>query len=280
MAPRSALSDFRNAVPRASHNRDLVSSPVVSGGLIAVPFCGKAIDNGRPVRFRIVHSIVAGRSRRNLAIRMIGSGTWIRCREAGTLEFARLQSGARVRLSYPAQLRIRLRPLDCMNLIDYNGDGRWSREAILSRYARYATELGIEARDLTPLEHTERGRHWVYPVMERVIAGIEAGDPACIRIGIEFIEEDKGFPFGRVLKSNTARALRRARLTNDQCSRIRRRVVGMLRAGYVPREFQDYAKLVKKIGIDASDLLDVPGTNERVVRFWSYLKAAARGSAD
>ena len=50
-----------------------------------------------------------------------------------------------------------------MNLIDYNGEGRWSREAILDRYARYAAELGIAHRDLSPLEHNERGRHWVYP---------------------------------------------------------------------------------------------------------------------
>ena len=40
--------------------------------------------------------------------------------------------------------------------------------------------------------------------MMKVIEGIEAGDLACVRLGIEFIEEDAKFPFGKTLKSNAA----------------------------------------------------------------------------
>lgn len=40
--------------------------------------------------------------------------------------------------------------------------------------------------------------------MHEVIEAIGAGDLACIRIGIEFMEEDVKFPFGKILKSNTA----------------------------------------------------------------------------
>ena len=153
-----------------------------------------------------------------------------------------------------------------MNLIDYNGEGRWSREAILTRYARYAAELGIVRRDLSPHEHKEGGRHWVYPVMQKVIEGINADDPACVRLGIEFIEEDGKFRFGKILKSNTARALRRASLSDEHCERIRRRMFGMLRAGHVPHEFREYAKLAKKIGFDADDLAGVSGTSPRVAQ--------------
>jgi hypothetical protein len=163
-----------------------------------------------------------------------------------------------------------------MDVIDYNGDGPWSREAILDRYARYAAELGVVGRDLSPLEQKEQGRHWVYPVMEKVIEGIDAGDPACVRLGIEFIEEDARFAFGKILKSNTARALRRATLSDEQRERIRRRVFSMLRAGHVPHEFREYAKLAKKIGFDAAELGDVAGTSPRVSRFRLYLLAAAR----
>jgi hypothetical protein len=163
-----------------------------------------------------------------------------------------------------------------MELIDFNGNGRWTREAIIDRYRRFAAEAGVSPRDLSPMEHTERDRHWVYPVMHKVIEGIEAGDPACIRIGIEFIEEDAKFMFGRILKSNTARALRRAPLSEEQRQRIRRRVLGMLRAGKVPHEFREYAKLVKKIGLTAADIGEVPGTSQRVARFRTYLLAAAR----
>jgi hypothetical protein len=163
-----------------------------------------------------------------------------------------------------------------MDVIDYNGEGCWSRGEILARYARYAAEMGIVARDLSPMEHSERGRNWVYPVMDKVIEGIEAGDLACVRLGIEFIEEDAKFPFGKRLKSNAARALRRASLSDEQKQRIRRRVFGLLRAGHIPHEYREYAKLVRKIGFDASEVPEVDASNSYVARFRSYFEVAAR----
>lgn len=133
---------------------------------------------------------------------------------------------------------------------DYNGEGRWSRAGILERYRASCRDLRVApALDLAPRETTEGEVRWVYPVMERVIEGIEAGDPACIALGLDFIHEDGHFPFGKVLKSNTARALRRARLTQGQVERVRRRVLGMLLVGHVPREFKEYAKLLRKVGL-------------------------------
>jgi hypothetical protein len=162
-----------------------------------------------------------------------------------------------------------------MDVIDYNCEGCWSRAEILARYARYAAEMGIVARDLSPMEHSEEGRQRVYPVMEKVIEGIKACDPACVRLGIEFIEEDRKFPFGKTLKSNAARALRRASLW-EQKQRIRRRVFGLLRAGHIPHEYREYAKLVRTIGFDASDVPDVDASNPYVARFRAYFEMAAR----
>jgi hypothetical protein len=137
-----------------------------------------------------------------------------------------------------------------MSVIDYNGVGFWSADEILRRYAEYAKKYQIDApRDLRPRVHSEGDKSWIYPVMDHVIEGIEAGDVACVEIGVEFIEEDQTFPFGRTLKSNTARALRRAPLTEEQKERIRKRVVAMLIAGYLPREYVQYAKLARKIGL-------------------------------
>jgi hypothetical protein len=163
-----------------------------------------------------------------------------------------------------------------MEVIDYNGEGRWAREAILLRYEAYAAQLRISRRDISPAEHSERGRRWVYPVMTKVIEGIAAGDEACVRIGIEFIEEDCTFPFGKILKSNTARALRRASLTDEQKQRVRRRVFGMLRAGHVPHEYREYARLVRKLGFDASEVPDGDRSDPFVMRFRSYFEGAAR----
>lgn len=162
-----------------------------------------------------------------------------------------------------------------METIDYNGEGKWSRDEILARYARYAAKAGIVARDLSPLESERPGRRWVYPVMERVIEGIEAGDAACVRIGVEFIEEDARFPFGKTLKSNAARALRRAVLTEELQHRVRRRVFGMLRAGLVPHEYREYAKLARRIGFTSADIPDVDSEDPYVSRFLRYFASVA-----
>jgi hypothetical protein len=78
---------------------------------------------------------------------------------------------------------------------------------------------------------------------------MKQGELAAAEIGIELIEEDGGFAFGRILKSNTARALIRCDLTEAQRERIRKRVVGMLRRGFMPGEFRDYARPLRRIGL-------------------------------
>lgn len=166
-----------------------------------------------------------------------------------------------------------------MKVIDYNGTGRWTLDAIRERYAEHARRFRVRApTDLKPREHSDGVARWVYPVMEQVIAGIEAGDPACVELGVEFIEEDQKFPFGRILKSNTARALRRASLDAGQVERIRARVIGMLVAGHVAREFREYSKLLRKVGLGSRwnsvrERLD--HSNPYVMRFYDYLNDAA-----
>lgn len=166
-----------------------------------------------------------------------------------------------------------------MTVIDYNGTGFWSVGEVLNRYATYVKKYDIATpRDLTPTTHTENNKRWTYPVMDRVIEGIEHGDLACAEIGIEFIEEDASFAFGQILKSNTARALRRIALTDSQKERISKRVIGMLRAGYLPREYRQYAKLLRKIGLGIAliDLKDeLPVDNPWVQRYYTYFEQHA-----
>ena len=135
-----------------------------------------------------------------------------------------------------------------MKEIDYNGKGLWSVDAVLKRYTEYTRVFDInEPRDLTPFAHSTPECKWIYPVMDRVIEGIEEGDLGCAELGIEFIQTNDSFPFGKIIKSNVARALRRTTLTEAQKERIRRRVVEMLETGYLPREFRQYAKLARKV---------------------------------
>ncbi len=137
-----------------------------------------------------------------------------------------------------------------MEVRDQNGEGRWSADQIVGRYRRWAAKLGVsQPRDLSPRVYESGGVSWVAPVMERVIEGIEAQDVACAQIGVEFMEEDQGFVFGAILKSNAARALRRFQhLTDEQIDRIRRRVATMYATGIVPREFAQYLRLIRRVG--------------------------------
>jgi hypothetical protein len=166
-----------------------------------------------------------------------------------------------------------------MKVRDYNGEGKWSKDEIIRRYSQYCRELKVRNPiDLSPEEYVEGDVKWTYPVMYKVIAGIEQGDAACRRIGIEFIEEDGKFTFGKILKSNTARALRRSELTTEEQERIRRRLVSMLIEGYVPHEYKQYARLLKKIGIgDYWDAVEsgINRSNEYVMKYYDYLKDAA-----
>jgi len=139
-----------------------------------------------------------------------------------------------------------------MKTLDYNGIDFWSVDAILKRYEAYSKRFKVSSRvDIQPFIRTDGEIRRIYPVMEKVIEGIEKNDPACIEIGIEFIEESRSFPFGKIFKYNTARALRHASasLTETQKERIRKRVAEMLCTGYLPREFRQYAKLARTIGL-------------------------------
>ena len=165
-----------------------------------------------------------------------------------------------------------------MKIIDYNGEERWSKESIIDRYSRYCRELKVQnPLDLSPVEHTDGETKWIYPVMDKVIEGIERGDAACKCLGIEFIEEDRKFTFGKILKSNTARALRRSDLGPEEQDRIRRRLIDMLLAGNVPHEYKQYSKLLKRIGLgpfrDEIEL-GVDRANQFVMRYYDYLTAA------
>ncbi len=163
-------------------------------------------------------------------------------------------------------------------LRNYNGEGRWSIESVQDRYREYCAALHVELpRLLTPRDHTEGDVRWIYPIMDEVIEGIDESDPACIALGVDFVEEDARFPFGARLKSNIARALRRAHLTEPQKVRLRERIATMLVSGLVPHEMREYAKLLRTVGVGEQwPRLEqaIPRDNRYAMRFYKVLRAA------
>lgn len=151
-----------------------------------------------------------------------------------------------------------------MTTTDYNGIGRWSAEAIIDRYRASIPPDRTPAR-ITPKMHREGERIWVYPVMDQIIELVRQDDPAAIRIAIEFISEDMGFRFGAILKSNAARRLRQhaSALTRTDRARIRDRVVSMILTGIVPREYKEYARLLRAIDTDWSFVSQIRPKNRQ-----------------
>lgn len=143
---------------------------------------------------------------------------------------------------------------------DYNGVGDWSLVGIQKRYRDLARRLRQPVLDLMPKETVQGDVRWIYPLMDEVVVGIKRGDAACVELGVQFIESGPAQPFGKSLHSNTARALRRAVLTPEQVDRLRARILRMLTRSEVPREYSDYAKLVRRVGLGD----DWPRTREAV----------------
>jgi hypothetical protein len=162
-----------------------------------------------------------------------------------------------------------------MQVSDFNGTGRWSVQAVQKRYQEHVRQFHVkEPIDLQPFLSTAQGL-LPYPIMFSVIQGIEQGDLTSIELGVEFIQEDQLFPFGKILKSKTARALRHAELTEGQQDRVRKRVIEMLVAGHIPREYKEYARLVRKFGLGswlakAESKLDL--TKPYVRRYYDYFR--------
>ena len=163
-----------------------------------------------------------------------------------------------------------------MEVRDYNGTGNWSLVGIQKQYRDLAKRLGQPVVDLKPREHVQRGVRWIYPMMEEVVAGINGGDQACIELGVRFIESGPPQPFGKSLHSNTARSLRRAALKPEQIARLRAHILGMLTQSKVPREYSDYAKLIRRIGLGddwATTREAVDETNPHVMEHVRYFEA-------
>ena len=87
-------------------------------------------------------------------------------------------------------------------------------------------------------------------VAQNLIKAIEKADPLAIEDGCALIALDPHLPFGKSIKNNIARALRRVTdycLSSDR-NRVVRTTANLLSLEFCPRETEDYCKLVRKFG--------------------------------
>ena len=149
----------------------------------------------------------------------------------------------------PLRFRMAAAKISPGNTHDYNGPGEWSADQVVHRYQCICRALGKDPRAIKPGIHKEKGVTRIFPVMDSVIEAANDGDLSALELCLQLIEVDNSMPFGMILKSRAARALKRnaAVLTRSQRSRIENRVSDMIARDYRPREFQEYVKLERRL---------------------------------
>ncbi|MDO8064751.1 hypothetical protein [Janthinobacterium sp. SUN206] len=92
-------------------------------------------------------------------------------------------------------------------------------------------------------------------VCRQVALEIRNGNASAVRVAVQILTKDPGMPFGKLIKSGFARALKqRADLLSEMQRRgLIAKTVALLELEFCPRETEDYCKLIKKF--DPGELL-------------------------
>jgi hypothetical protein len=124
----------------------------------------------------------------------------------------------------------------------------WRLDCVQARYRDLCRRYGLDHSEIVMCSYSLQ-RRWTAGILRPLTDRIKKGDLAAAEIGIEMMEEDRGLAFGSIIKSNLPRALAKCPLTELQKERIRRRVVAMLLRKFMPKEFRQYAWLIRRIGL-------------------------------
>ena len=86
--------------------------------------------------------------------------------------------------------------------------------------------------------------------IDKITQAIKHGDRSAVVLGYGLLIEDPPLPFGKILKSNLARALKHhiELLTEHEKQSLADKTATLLSLPFCPREVEDYCRLVKKMG--------------------------------
>ncbi|WP_152615354.1 hypothetical protein [Janthinobacterium lividum] len=87
-------------------------------------------------------------------------------------------------------------------------------------------------------------------VCKQVALAIRNGNTTAVRIAFLILTKDPGMPFGKIIKSDFARALKQGvnLLSAMQQRGLIAKTCELLELEFCPRETEDYCRLIKKIG--------------------------------
>ena len=138
--------------------------------------------------------------------------------------------------------------------------------------------LGLALRSYFPTPDEAHPAIWVSRTFGKVAAAIAVGDTRAVALACELIERDPMLPFGKLVKSDLARALKKQ--VDMILSSERRQVLSatrkLLTQEFAPRELEDYCKLVKKFPqAEVAEMLkDVTPRNAKSAQLATYLHAS------
>jgi hypothetical protein len=108
--------------------------------------------------------------------------------------------------------------------------------------------LGPRFRLYFPENAHENPAVWLRRVFQQVRISILSGDTSAISLACNFIAKDVMLPFGKLIKSDLARAMKKQinLIAASDRAQILVATVKLLNQEYSPRELEDYCKLTKK----------------------------------
>jgi len=110
-------------------------------------------------------------------------------------------------------------------------------------------QLGEGIGSYFPTDSIEHEALWIDAVFENLRFAVAEGDADAIGMAVDFIVQDlMWLPFGKLIKSGLARALKRKadQLAPAQRLRIIALAIRLLKSEHMPRELEDYVRLIKR----------------------------------
>ena len=135
--------------------------------------------------------------------------------------------------------------------------------------------LGEQLRRYFPADGNDHAAIWLSQTFAQIVKAIGAGDTVAVAIACHLIERDPMLPFGKLIKSSLARALKKRveLLSAAERKKIVATTIKLLNLPFAPRELEDYCKLVKKFGLadPARELSEVQTKNPKAAALMAYL---------
>lgn len=114
---------------------------------------------------------------------------------------------------------------------------------------RLLDQLGPHVISYFPNHSIEHEAVWIDAVFANLRLAVTQGDPSAVDMSVRLIDQDPMWlPFGKLIKSGLARALKKNAdlIAPSDRARIIAAFARLLKEEHMPRELEDYAKLIKK----------------------------------